>query len=249
MEEKKDPIFGESKNVFKSSKTKNYTWMIVSLVAIVLLIASVITGGFSSITGSVIGGGTSGAEISVEEAKVKALDFINTNLLGPGSEAEVNEIVEENGLYKMSITVAGQTVDSYVTKDGSLLFPSAIDLNQEIEAVDIAGEEEIELKEYPKTDVPEVKMFVMTFCPYGQQAENGLGPVAEALGNSVEIVPHFVIYKDYCDGIAERMGMTVEECKPEFCLGDYCSMHGLGELNEGIRQLCIYRYNKDKCWD
>jgi len=47
-----------------------------------------------------------------------------------------------------------------------------------------------------KQEKPNVKFFVMSFCPYGNQAEEGLKPVAEALGSEgVEWEPHYIVSK------------------------------------------------------
>jgi len=46
-----------------------------------------------------------------------------------------------------------------------------------------------------KTDKPEVKFFVMSFCPYGNQAEEGLKPVAGLLGDKVSWQPYYIVNK------------------------------------------------------
>lgn len=91
----------------------------------------------------------------------------------------------------------------------------------------------------PKADVPTMKMFVMTYCPFGTQALDGIKPAVELLGDKVNVEPHYVIYENYGGG------------GPDYCLDDgkYCSMHGVQELNEGVRQLCIYRDQRAKWWD
>lgn len=45
----------------------------------------------------------------------------------------------------------------------------------------------------PKKDVPEVKFFVMSFCPYGNQAEAGLKPVFELLREKVNWQPVYIV--------------------------------------------------------
>lgn len=81
---------------------------------------------------------------------------------------------------------------------------------------------------------PQLDFFVMSFCPYGIQAENGIIPVQESLGDKAEFVPHFVIYS------------SGSGCREAEDGSQYCSMHGAGELNEDIRQLCIYEDQQDK---
>ena len=42
---------------------------------------------------------------------------------------------------------------------------------------------------------PNFKFFVMSYCPYGNQAENGIKPVVELLGDLVEWEPHYIVNK------------------------------------------------------
>lgn len=42
---------------------------------------------------------------------------------------------------------------------------------------------------------PNIKFFVMSFCPFGNQAETGLKPVADLLGDKVEWEPHYIVNK------------------------------------------------------
>lgn len=46
-----------------------------------------------------------------------------------------------------------------------------------------------------KREKPRVEFFVMSFCPYGNQAEAGLKPVADLLGDQVEWQPHYIVTK------------------------------------------------------
>lgn len=54
-------------------------------------------------------------------------------------------------------------------------------------------EEETAAFKPPKKETPEVNFFVMSFCPYGNQAEAGLKPVAELLGNKVTWQPVYIV--------------------------------------------------------
>ena len=90
---------------------------------------------------------------------------------------------------------------------------------------------------------PDVKLFVMSFCPYGNQAEDSMKPVVELLGEKVNISLNYVIYSNY----AKQKGANPEE----YCLSadeKYCSMHGRGELNQDVREICVAKYQKDKLW-
>ena len=80
-------------------------------------------------------------ETSPEDLAQKAIDYINENLLSEGITASLVSVVEESGLYKIHIKIGEEEYDSYVSKDGKLLFPSGF----------------IELEEAPITQTPEIE--------------------------------------------------------------------------------------------
>lgn len=104
-----------------------------------------------------------------------------------------------------------------------------------------------------------VDFYVMSYCPYGNIAEEGLAPVYDVLKNSVKFNPHYVVYANYQGGGSD------------YCMADgkYCSMHGIQELNQDVRELCVAKYmgmdeyfafvlamnsqcnykNADSCWE
>lgn len=71
-----------------------------------------------------------GQILSSQEAAEKVIDFINQNVLRGKATASLTETIEENGLYKIKFVIEGQEIESYVTLDGKLLFPEAIDLSE-----------------------------------------------------------------------------------------------------------------------
>jgi len=92
----------------------------------------------------------------------------------------------------------------------------------------------------PAAETPDVKMFVMSFCPFGQQTEEIVKPVQDLFGDKVTIEPHF-IFNNMSGRPVERSG----------CLKNntLCSLHGLNELYENIRQMCVWKYYQEKWWD
>ena len=79
--------------------------------------------------------------ISAEEAAQKAVSYINENLLGGQITANLIKVTEDKGnnLYKLNLKVGNQEVESYVTLDGKILFPDAINL----EAVAAAEQQKV----------------------------------------------------------------------------------------------------------
>ncbi len=84
----------------------------------------------------------------------------------------------------------------------------------------------------------EVDLFVMSYCPYGNMAEEALKPVYDLLKDYVIIKPHYVIYNYYMGG------------SDQYCIenGFYCSMHGIQELHQDIREMCVYKYYGIEKW-
>ena len=69
-----------------------------------------------------------------------------------------------------------------------------------------------------KSDRPKVELFVMSYCPYGLQMEKAYLPAWELLQNKADIDLKFVSY----------------------------AMHGLKELEENTRQVCIQKEQPSK---
>lgn len=152
------------------------------------------------------------------------VNFINENLLPDGIRARLKEATIENKMYKLVIEVQGRSSDVYVSGDGKLLFPAAIDMTEEI------PKQEIKTAKFdaPDSETPEVMLFVMSFCPFGQQAENAMIPVVELLGDKVTIEPHFIV------------SVSGE---------DVNSLHGEFEAKEDMRQACIWKeYGQKVFW-
>jgi len=225
-----------------AKKKRNIPWKPAAGFAAVAILFFAI--GFMLPKGSTTGLTIADSQVkTAQEAGTQAVDYINKYLLQTGYEAKLVSANESNGLYSIEINITGSTgstiYPSYVTKDGKLLFVSSVDMTQTPET---AQETETETPTtVPKTDKPNVKMFVMSYCPYGEQAENGLGPALEAIGlDKVTFEPHFVIYSNYNGG------------GPNYCFDNeslYCSMHGINEIREDIRQMVIWKYWPDKWWD
>ena len=152
-------------------------------------------------------------QFTLEDAKVKTAKFINETLLDGKDEISIKKGVEENGLYKITVTTSQeQDVDIYLSKDGKLFIQEALNIekiNKEKEDKDAA--KEAENKPIPKNDKPVVELFVMSHCPYGTQIEKGILPVLETLGDKIDF-------------------------ELKFC--DY-AMHKEKELDEQLRQYCI----------
>lgn len=105
----------------------NSTWKMLTGVMLILLVFSVFTHGFQFNKANTVTGA-----VTLQEAQQKALDFVNKNLLQPPFVAEVQSSEDTGSLYKVTISVAGQNVDSYITKDGKMFFPQGFDTSMDL---------------------------------------------------------------------------------------------------------------------
>lgn len=155
--------------------------------------------------------------LSAQKAAEKAIDFINQNMLPEEVTASLIEVVEDNGLYKFKLKVEEEEHTVYITKDGKLLFIDVIDMDQVIES----ESPEPAATDVPKEEKPDVKLFVMSYCPYGLQAQKMFLPVYELLGEKADMSIYFVNY----------------------------IMHGEEEINENLMQYCIQKQEPQKFID
>lgn len=162
--------------------------------------------------------------LAPEEAKVKIEEFINLNLMQGDTKATIKEIVEEGDLYKITVSVGAQEITSYASLDGKRFFPQVMDIEEVKDAVNSDNNAAnnnaapASSPNVPKTEKPNVELFVMSHCPYGTQIEKGILPVLETLGDKIDF-------------------------ELKFC--DY-AMHDKIELDEQLNQYCIQKNENEK---
>jgi len=156
--------------------------------------------------------------LSVKDAAARAEKFINAELLGGQGGATIKVVGEESGLYKLEVLYQGQKIDSYMTKDGELFFPSVYNMASTTDVAAAGSTNSAVAAEAPKNDKPVVELFVMSYCPYGTQIEKGILPVVQALGDKIDFKLKFVDY----------------------------TMHGDKENQENLREYCIDQSQNNK---
>jgi protein-disulfide isomerase len=168
--------------------------------------------------------------INKERVGRSAIDFINNNLVEGTDKATLVSIEEEAGLYKVTTSYKGQNIPVYVSKDGKYIFLSQpLDMTQNLPK----SEEQATSKfDAPDKDVPEVELYVMSFCPFGVQAENTMKPVFDLLKSKANFKIRF---------IAKVNGDDYKSVD---------SLHGPSEAMEDLRQICIMKYyDKETYWN
>jgi len=208
--ESENPTPSEHYHHIETSKKSNTTekirknpWIISTLVLGILAILLI----FSSLSG-----GISGKSISEDKAASLVLDFVESQI---DESVELVDVSSESGLYKVTVLFQGSEVPLYVTKDGKNLVQGVLPL------AELEEPSESSSVEITKSDVPEVELFVMSYCPYGTQAEKGILPVVELLEDKINFKLRFVYYL----------------------------MHGEKEGEENLRDYCIQKIAPEKFLD
>jgi len=197
----------ESKKPKKEKKFSVNYWMVATFVLAILLIISLIHTRF---TGSAVGVNKAG-----EIVKNYIEDYFESS--GIKGDVVINDVEEVSGLYEIEFSVNGRPAGKIaLSKDGKyigqMMLIKPISQNQQTQKQ--------ELQNVPKSDKPEVEVFVFSYCPYGLQFEKALLPVYKLLKNKANI-----------------------------SLVAIGAMHGEYEKQESLRQICIEKeYGKDKLW-
>ncbi|MGY4884509.1 MAG: hypothetical protein ACP5NZ_02935 [Nanobdellota archaeon] len=182
-------------------------WVVSTIVLVLLVILLLILNIFGK-------GGVSVKNISADKAGEKLLNFA-TNL---GYDAEVKSVEEQGSFYLVTLSIEGEDLPMYVTKDGQYFANALYPLEAE-NNTNTNTNTNTQTTEVPKTAKPSVELFVMSYCPYGTQAEKGILPVVDLLGDKIDFNLRFVYY----------------------------AMHpSQGEVEENLRQYCIQKEQESK---
>ncbi len=158
-------------------------------------------------------------------------NYINANLLAQqGVSAKISGAKEVTpGLYEMPFEIYqdGAVVSSgnvYSTKEKLFLVQAAFDLNTPIQQPEV--EQPVEVAPV-KSDKPQIDLYVMSFCPYGNKAEDTLKPVYELLKNKIDFNVYYIVNVN---------GTTVD------------SLHGAPEATQNEREACVLKYYGNQAW-
>ena len=195
--------------------------------------------------------------LTPDEARAAAGKFINENLLPANVQATINSATLEGDIYNINLDVSGQNYTSYLTKDGEKFFQNGIDIAKFIQdkAANPAANNQAQAvvqppsDNIPKTDKPKVELFVMTYCPYGLQAEKGILPAFTALGDKIDSSVKFVHY--FLHGDKEEQETYNQICIREEQTAKYndylnCFV-GQGDSAQCVAQLGINQTKLSAC--
>lgn len=188
------------------------------------------------------------------------------------SSAEGKKIIDDFDIVRIPAFIFDEKVtETYAWKNNEQLRTAFEQVGDNYKLLDEATgvtkfvNEEVEKEYFAKAGItigdgkPQIDFYVMSYCPYGNMAEEAIAPVYDELKDFAEFNPRYVIYSNYNGG------------GPDFCLdnGNLCSMHGIQELNQDIREMCVNKLfgtdewfefvmamntecnyqNADSCWE
>jgi hypothetical protein len=185
-------------------------WRLLTIIFALILLAQIT--GFLNLTGLF---GLPSQSLTGEQVGEKVINYINQNFVQTGTKASLVSVSDKGSFYEVVTSYQGNKISVYASKDGNYLFLQAYDMTKPIQREE---EETKPSQEVPKTDRPEARVFIMSYCPYGLQFLKAYIPVIELLGNKADLHVNFVDY----------------------------AMHGDKEIEENTRMYCIQKEQKDK---
>lgn len=167
--------------------------------------------------------------ISKDQVGKNTVDYINNNQLSV-SPASLVSASEVSGVVKLRIKINENEFDTYVTKDGKLLFPQVIEMTSaEKNTENTDPNQDQKPVSVEKTDSPMLEAYVVSRCPYGLQMQRAM---ADAVKNQPELNKYLKVR--YMGAVS---GNTIT------------AMHGDAEAKENLRQICIREEQPAKYWD
>ena len=101
----------------------------------------------------------------------------------------------------------------------------------------------------------EVELFVMAHCPYGMRAEAALASTVRAFGDAIDFRLHFIAQEAGDEpvptGPLRPLRRQSESCESGAVsgTGQFLSLHGDAEVEEGIRQVVMMHLYPDRFYD
>ncbi|MEM4366917.1 MAG: hypothetical protein QW035_02185 [Candidatus Anstonellales archaeon] len=134
----------------------------------------------------------------------------------------VSAKLNQEGLIEASVKEAttGQEITFYFTQKYNFVPQGPVNLKEVLDQI----KQQFVI---PTAEKPVVKLFIMSYCPYGNIAENAIKDVILLLDNKIDFEPVYII-----------SGSN----------GNYQSLHGVNELNQDIREKLIYKEYGSKVW-
>ena len=199
-----------------------------NLIAIAIVIAGVLIAGTIFYINREKGEKITGF-LTAQQAAEKTINFINQYLVEKGMVVSLLNVTEERGLYKISFKAGEEQYDSYVTKDGKLLFFQGIDMERGVSETQpteekTEGEEkfsEEQLETLAKClSEKGVKFYGASGCGYCKKQKEVFGEAAQ--------------YLPYIECVDEETRKMTSQCQ-EAGIQSYPTWEFFGEKKSGFK--------------
>jgi len=257
--------------VHHNQKVLGFDLKYFALMAVLVIGAAVVatTAGFSA--GFEVASKTM-EKVTVDSALLASSveKYVNDNLIVDDTvSAKILDVnYQGNGLYELPFEIYqnGAVVSAgslYSTKE-KLILGQVFDLSKPIEQPETNPEEQPPVQtQVVKTDKPVVDLYVMSFCPFGNKAEDTMKPVYDLLKDKAEFNVNYIVSTGTAEQIcapyiAGGRYKTVAECTSgylnqkckEYGSEWICSLHGDIETVQDVREACVLEnYDSDKFWE
>ncbi len=164
--------------------------------------------------------------LSPEDAAYRAIYFLQQEVLEEGTSIELISVERDNNLYRLKMKIDDQDFLSYLTRDAKFLFPSVLNLNPPSE------------RSLLQNQKPKIDLFVMSLDPGANQIENILKIAVDQFAQDIAFELHYIVLSEQEGGY--------------YCWDEnkqYCSLWGVAEIDQTIRELCLAKHQPDKLWD
>ena len=214
----------------KQEKALGFGTNVIVLIVVLILGAAIV----ATVAGFMAGQASSTTTTATDKVALMSSveKYINSNLL---TEAGVSaKIIDANdagnGLYAMSFEIYqdGKKVSAGTVYANSekLVVGQAFDLAKPLPKQP-ATTQPAATAQPPKSDKPVVDLYVMSFCPFGNKAEDTFKPVYDLLGSKITFNVHYIV---------STSGNNVT------------SLHGPTEVVEDEREACVLKNYDMNAW-
>jgi len=175
-------------------------------------------------------GTTSNASVDTSALKAQVGDYINKNLITDSTVTAVISDVNDlgDGLFEIGYSIIQNGAEvaggSVYAQGNTLLIGQKFDMSKALPKPEVQPTASVEPI---KTAKPVVDLYVMSFCPYGNQAEDTMFPVYNLLKDKAEFNVHYIVSVN---------GNTVN------------SLHGAPEVTQNEREACVAKYYDMNKW-
>jgi len=215
--EQENPATSPIKKSSLTEKIRENPWSVSTFILGILVIILLVT---------TFSGGLTGNVISANNAGDKVVNFLNKYLtLDNGITLKSVEEDLDMGIYIVKVDYKNSTIPTYLSYDGKYIDwgVGMINIDSYIKYINSktsSSTSSNQQEKVPKTEKPSVELYIMSFCPYGNEAEKTMQSVYDLLKDKVNWSIHFIV---------SVTGNTVN------------SLHGQTEVIENEREACVIK--------